>query len=351
MSAGAPEGAPDTDGMWEAAFGLAEQVSGGAATASAVAASMPPIGGITSVVALGMGGSGIGNDVVAAVCSPLMGVPVVTGKDYELPAFVGPSTLVFAASFSGDTEETLSAASSALERGAHLVAITRGGKLGAMAASAGAPVIAVPDGIPHPRAAVGAMTVAPLVVLEHLGLLDGVSGLVAATVAQLARRRDQIIAAGSGSVAAEVAHRIGRTIPLVYGGGGIGRAAALRWKCQVNENPKSPAFAAAMPELCHNELTGWGQMGDITRQLVTVVDLRHDFEHPQLDRRFTLVDEIMDEVVAGVVSVRAAGEGSLAQVFDLVLVGDIVALTLAAQEGIDPGPIPVLEDLKAAMAR
>ena len=148
-----------------------------------------------------------------------------------------------------------------------------------------------------------------------------------------------------------MAHRIGRTIPLVYGGGGIGRVAALRWKCQVNENPKSPAFSASSPELCHNELTGWGQLGDVTRQVVTLVDLRHDFEHPQVARRFTFVDEIMDEVVASIVTVRASGAGRLAQLFDLVIQGDFVALHLAAQAGVDPGPIPVLVELKDALAR
>jgi glucose/mannose-6-phosphate isomerase len=351
VSAGAPPGAPDTDGMWEAAYGLADQVSQGATTASAVAAEMAPIGGITAVLGIGMGGSGIGNDAVAAVGAPMLTVPMLTGKDYELPSFVGPSTLVFAASFSGNTEETLAAAEAAIERGAHVVAITGGGKLAALATAAGAAVIPVPGTIPYPRAAIGAMTVAPLMVLQHVGLLPGASALVAGAVDQLARRRDQLIALGAASPASAVARRIGRTIPLVYGGGLLGRAAALRWKCQVNENPKSPAFAAAMPELCHNELTGWGQMGDVTRQLITVIDLRHDFEHSRLSRRFELVDEIMDEVVAGIVEVRAEGDGPLAQLFDLVLVGDIVALTLAAQEGIDPGPIPVLEDLKTALAR
>jgi glucose/mannose-6-phosphate isomerase len=137
----------------------------------------------------------------------------------------------------------------------------------------------------------------------------------------------------------------------VYGGGAIGRAAALRWKAQVNENPKSPAWAAANPELCHNELTGWGQLGDVTRQVITLVDLRHDFEHSQVSRRFELVDEIMDEVVAGIVSVQAAGEGPLAQLFDLVLTGDYTALWLCAQEGLDPGPIPILTGLKELLAQ
>jgi glucose/mannose-6-phosphate isomerase len=341
--------APDSDRMWDATLGLPEQVAQGAIAAAEVRG-LPSGEGITGVLALGMGGSGIGNDVMAAVAGPALAVPVVVGKDYELPAFVGPGTLVFAASFSGNTEETLAAAGAALERGARLVAVTAGGRLAAMASDAGHPVIPVPEGIPHPRAAIGAMAVAPLVVLERLGLLPGAGREIDAAVSQLRSRRDQLAGAGERSVAAEIAGRIARTIPLVYGGGAIGRVAALRWKCQVNENPKSPAFSAAYPELCHNELTGWGQMGDVTRQLITVVDLRHDFEHPQVVRRFALVDEVMDEVVAGVVEVRAAGAGPLAQLFDLVLIGDVAALWLAAREGVDPGPIPVLEDLKVALA-
>lgn len=346
----APPDAPDADGMWEVTFGLPEQVARGAATAAEVAG-LPAADGLTTVVALGMGGSGIGNDVLAAIAAPVLGLPVVVGKDYELPAFVGPDTVVFACSFSGNTAETLTAAGTAVERGARLVAVTGGGRLAALAHDAGAPIVPIPRNIPHPRAAIGAMAVAPLMVLEAMGLLPGAGAMVDAAVAQLSQRRDALGAAGDRSVAADIARRIGRTIPLFYGGGALGRVAALRWKCQVNENPKAPAFSAAHPELCHNELTGWGQMGDVTRQLITVVDLRHDFEDPGVSRRFELVDELMDEVVAGVVSVRAAGRGPLAQLFDLILIGDVVALILAAREGVDPGPIPVLEDLKAALAR
>ena len=349
MSVAAPEGAPDRDRMWEATFALPEQVALGTATAAEVAAAgLPDPSGITAVVAFGMGGSGIGHDVLAAVAAPVAPVPVVVVKDYEVPAFVGPSTLVVASSFSGNTEETVSAAAEAVRRGCPLVAVAGGGRLAELAASVRAPVVPVPRDIPHPRAAIGAMSVAPMVILEAMDLMPGASALIAAAVAQLSARRDEL--AGGDGIAADVAGRIGRTIPLVYGGGAIGRAAALRWKCQVNENDKSPAFSASSPELCHNELTGWGQLGDVTRQLVTLVDLRHDFEHPQVARRFDLVDEIMDEVVAGIVSVRAAGQGPLAQLMDLVLIGDVVALTLAAREGVDPGPIPVLEDLKVALA-
>ncbi len=143
---------------------------------------------------------------------------------------------------------------------------------------------------------------------------------------------------------------VGRS-PWCTGPGRLeGTAAALRWKTQVNENAKSPAFWATSPELCHNEIAGWGQHGDVTRQVMTLVNLRHDAEHPQVVRRFELVTELLREVVADVVEVRAAGEGELAQLLDLVLVGDFVSLHLAAHEGVDPGPVPVLEALKERLA-
>jgi len=136
----------------------------------------------------------------------------------------------------------------------------------------------------------------------------------------------------------------------VHGGGALGAAAALRWKTQVNENAKAPAFWNTQPELCHNEICGWGQDGDVTRQLITLVQLRHDAEHPQVIRRFELVAELLAETVAHIVEVRAEGDGDLAQLFDLILVGDFVSLWMAANEGIDPGPVPALVELKAALA-
>jgi glucose/mannose-6-phosphate isomerase len=346
----APGDGPDSDGMWGVTAGLPEQVADAAAAAASVGG-LPVGDGITNVVAFGMGGSGISGDVLAAIAGPLLGVPVVVSKDYACPAFVGSGSLVIASSHSGNTEETLAATAEAAERGARLVCVTAGGELARLATELGSPVVPLPV-VPWPRAAFGALAVAPLVILERMGLLGGMTTEIGRTVEQLGRRRDRIIAAlgTGGDETATLARRIGRTIPLVHGAGALGAAAAWRWKCQMNENVKCPAFASTQPELCHNEVTGWGQHGDATRQLITLVMLRHAFEHPQVVRRFSFVAGLLDEVVASIVEVRAEGEGPLAQMFDLVLVGDFVSLHLAANEGIDPGPIPVLTDLKAALA-
>jgi len=333
----------DSLGMFAAAAALPEQVAH-AAGAGRGLEGLPDHEYVEQVVVLGMGGSGIAGDLMVAVAGPFLPVPVVVVKSYDLPDFVGPGSLVFALSFSGDTEETVEAAGEAAASGADVVAVTSGGELARLAGEWGAPVIPVPGGIPQPRAALGAMAIPPLIVLEEIGLFPGATRWVELAVDQLGHRRDALVA--PGNVAEKVARSIGRTIPLVHGAQALGAAAALRWKTQVNENAKAPAFAAVYPELCHNEIAGWGQNGDVTRQIVTLVNLRHDAEHPQVVRRFDLVADILREVVADIIEVRAVGEGDLAQLLDLILVGDFVSLHLAAQEGIDPGPVPVLDELK-----
>lgn len=339
----------DTVGMFDLAEGLPEQAERAMATARDLDG-LPDMEAVESVVVMGMGGSGIAGDVLTAVAAPQMPVPVVVVKGYECPAFVGEGTLVFAISASGDTEETVQAASDAAVAGARMVVVTGGGELRHLADSWGAPVIPVPTDIPQPRAAIGAMAFPPLVVLEDIGLYPSGSYWMTAAIDQLKRRRDVLAVAGDTSTAADVARRIGRTIPLVSGGGAVGAVAAARWKTQVNENAKAPAFWSAQPELCHNEVCGWGQHGDVTRQVLTSVALRHDGEHPQVGRRVELVSELLREVVAEVIEVRAEGDGELAQLFDLVLLGDYVSLWMAAQAGVDPGPVPVLTDLKAQLA-
>ena len=333
--------------MWGATAGLPEQVEVAAVAARGVGG-LPSRDQIENVVVLGMGGSGIAGDVVVAAAAPFMSVPVTVVKGYELPDFVGASSLVFAMSFSGDTEETLEAGTAAYESGAAMVVVTSGGELGRLAGEWHLPVIGVPASIPQPRAALGAMAIPPLVVLEEIGLFPGAVQWINQAVDQLRRRRDQLVK--PGNLAEDVARRIGRTIPLIHSSQAVGAAAALRWKTQVNENAKAPAFFNVYPELCHNEIAGWGQHGDVTRQLITLVNLRHDAEHPQVTRRFDLVAEVLREVVSGIIEVRADGEGDLAQLFDLAIVGDFVSLHMAGHEDIDPGPIPVLVEIKERLA-
>jgi glucose/mannose-6-phosphate isomerase len=334
----------DTLDMFDAIAGLPEQVASAAATAQQLEGPLPSHDGIENVVVLGMGGSGIAGDVVREVAGPFMPVPVVVHKGYGMPNFIGDTTLVIAVSFSGNTEETLEAVAEAAGAGGRVVAVSHGGELQALAEEWGAPHIGIADGIPMPRAGIGAVAIPPLVILETVGLFPGASAWIDAAVTQLRTRRDQLVADANPAI--DLARRIGRELPIVYGGAGVGGVAALRWKNQFNENAKVPAFWNQLPELCHNELCGWGQHGDVTRQVFRLVNLRHDFEHPQIMRRFDLVNEMVEEVVAEIEEVRAEGEGTLAQLFDLVIFGDFVSLHLAYLSGVDPGPIAALDWMK-----
>jgi len=342
----------DSLGFLDAVATLPEQLGDAHDAAAAIATDrLPNADGVQNIVVLGMGGSGIAGDVLAAAANAVLPVPVTVLKQIRTPRFVGPSTLAFAVSYSGDTEETLSMTQGALEAGARLVAISTGGALGRLAASAGALHIACPEGL-MPRAALGALVAPMFVTLFRLGLVPDARSWLVAAREQLARRRDECAPSvmGRANPARELARRIDGTIPVIYGGGALGGVAAMRWKADVNENAKAPAFWNAYPELDHNEICGWGQHGDVTRQVLSLVELRHGYEAEQLGRRFDITRTIIEEAVHQVLEVRAAGEGRLAQLLDLMYVGDWVSCYLALQSEVDPGPIDAIAQLKEALA-
>lgn len=335
---------PDSLGLWELAASLDRQIR-----RAADAAHTAPLLGIdtrsfSNVVVAGMGGSGIGGAVAAMLNDRGGRVPLAVVRDHELPAWADEHTLVIGVSFSGNSAETLDVVRAAHQRGAGVAVATAGGRLAELADGWGAPCVLLDASIPMPRAAVAEVSIPVAVLLERLGLLNDVSAQVAAAADHLSNRLPSLGA--EQGPAAKVARRIGRTLPLIYGAGGLGAVAAYRFKCQVNENVKAPAFMHVSPELNHNEIAGWGQHGDVTRQILTAVHLRHAFEPPRVEASFDFVREVQEEVVADVVEVKAEGDSPLTQLFDLVAFGDFVSLFMAAREGLDPGPVPALDELK-----
>jgi glucose/mannose-6-phosphate isomerase len=314
-------------------------------------AAMPNIDDIDNVVFCGMGGSGIVGDVVTTVGSGSLPVPSVVLKQYRTPGFVGRRTLVFAVSYSGNTEETLSMAEGALDAGAHLVTISAGGALEELGTSRGRVHHLCSDAIPGPRFGLGAMVAPALVTLFKMGFMPEVHASLVLAQEHLARRRDECVpeVEGDRNPARELARKIGRTIPLVYGMGALGGVAAMRWKQSMNENAKVPAFWNQYPELDHNEICGWGQHGDVTRQVFSLVELQHGFAHARLFDRAAATRALVDEAVVQILEVEAGGEGRLAQLLDLVYLGDWTSTYLALDNDVDPGPIDAIAQLKAIL--
>ena len=342
----------DSLGFLDAVAGLPEQLVAAhqAAGTALRAEALPAADAIHNIVVMGMGGSGIAGDVLAAVANGTLPVPVTVMKQYRTPAFVGPHTLAFAVSYSGGTEETLSMTTGALDAGAQVVAVSSGGELADLVRARGGLHVGCPPGY-MPRAALGALVAPLFVTLLRMGLLPNAHDLLVGAQRQLARRRDQCArpVTGAANPARELARKIGRTIPLIYGGGALGAVAAMRWKADVNENAKAPAFWNTHPELDHNEICGFGQHGDVTRQILTLVELRHGFEHERLEPRFAGTRTQVEECVSQVLEVRSEGDGRLAHLLDLMYLGDWVSCYLALENDVDPGPIPAIAALKASM--
>jgi glucose/mannose-6-phosphate isomerase len=346
--------AVDSLNVGEALCGMPEQLAAAHEQAGKIdRAALPTAADFDHIVSLGMGGSGVAGDMLQAAGTATLPVPLTVLKHYRTPAFVGPRTLAFAISFSGDTEETLEMTRGAIAAGARVITLSRGGALAELAREHGLLHIECQADVPLPRFALGSLIAPLVVVLFRMGMLpEGHAGLLKAQQ-QLKRRRDQCKpdVVGARNPARELARKIDRTIPIVYGAGGFGSVVAMRWKCSINENAKAPAFWNVYPELDHNEICGWGQHGDVTRQVFTLVELHQGLEHPQLERRMLATREMIDETVHQVITVEAEGEGRLAQMLDAIYLGDWMSYYLALDNDVDPGPIDAITQLKAQIAR
>jgi glucose/mannose-6-phosphate isomerase len=336
----------DSVGMFDATAATPEQMAIASLSATSTLASvrLPKHESIANVVVLGVGTSGQVGSTLLEVAGPLMSVPVVVHRGYGIPNFTDPSTLVIAISSSGESEETLEAAQAAFTDGAEIVCITGGGALAQFAEENNLPKFDVAD-VPVRRSAFVSMLVPALLTLDAVGFFPGAPTWIDDAITQLSRRRDELIS--PENQARRMARRLGRAFPIIYGGNGLGGVAAERWKTQFNDNAKVAAFCNQVPELTHNEICGWGQDGDVTRQIFQLFMLRHDFEHPQVTRRLDLLDDLLDEVVGAVHAVSAQGEGMLAQILDLMLIGDFTSLHAAVEQGLDPGPVPFLADFES----
>ncbi|MGH2705010.1 MAG: bifunctional phosphoglucose/phosphomannose isomerase [Actinomycetota bacterium] len=313
------------------------------------AGGLPDVAGIDSIAVLGMGGSGISGDVASAVLGPVTRLIIGSVKGYAVPGWVGPGTLLFAVSYSGDTEETLAAFDAALERGARVVIVASGGELAERGRSGGVPVIGVPGGL-QPRAAIGYLAMPILAVCARLGLVPPLADEIAEAAALAeARARECGRASPVGrNPAKALALRLARSLPVVYGSEGVAAVAAYRWKCQLNEVAKVPATTGIYPEVNHNEVVGWGGRADIARKCALVV-LRHPGEHPRVARRIEVTRSLLGGNFGVVEEVATQASSRLARLLDLAYIGDFTSTYLALATGIDPTPVEIIDRLKRSL--
>ena len=388
--------AADPAGMLRQVASSAAQVRAAAATTAET--DLSPVTGAgrpRAVVVTGMGGSGIAGQVLAAVCGPGCPVQVAVVHDYRLPGWVGAADLVISVSCSGRTEETLSATAEAVRRGCRLIAVGGSGSpLAAMAEQASAPMVPVRSA-GQPRSTLWGLSVPLLVIAATLGLADLGPDAYESAAAELERvshlcRPDSESFVNPGK---SLALDLAGTLPVIWGTSPLTAVAGYRFACQLNENAKYPGVAGTLPESNHNQVVtfdgpfgsgpgggqaaapapgtagGWDADGDLDldpeldldldRELglrqasvpIRLVLLRDTQEHPQVTRRREESAQLASERGIAVSELAAEGDQPLARLASLVQLIDYASVYLGIACGIDPGPVAVIEELKARIAQ
>lgn len=303
----------------------------------------------TSVLLTGLGGSAAGGDLIGGLMAVQGKVPFLVNREYSVPSFVTAETLVFAVSYSGNTEETLAAYDDAKAKGANIIAVTSGGQLAERARADGFPVVIVPGGQP-PRTATGYMLVPVLYALEKQGLVPSQDYAAAFDTVKAVQDECGLDMPTSNNPAKRLAKTLSGKVAVLYGLGAWQYAIAQRWRAQINENAKELVTTHFFPELCHNEILGWqGSAEQGVTEWVTVLLEGGDETKRQLSRVDISCGLIGESTTFH--RVKAKGDTTLARILSLSHIGDYVSIYLAALAGRDPGEIGRIDSLKNALAK
>ncbi|HZL07971.1 MAG TPA: bifunctional phosphoglucose/phosphomannose isomerase [Candidatus Dormibacteraeota bacterium] len=299
-----------------------------------------------NIIYAGMGGSALAG--VLSTNWPGYSIPFQVVRDYDIPAYVSDKTYFIACSYSGNTEETISAVEQAAAKGAHIAVIAGGGKLADLARAKGYPLAILPKA-EQPRYAVFYNLKALLVLLQKAGLSDG------AAIEELERSAEFLKTAVAPWIATvptaknqakQIAQEVIGKSAVIYGGPKLAPA-AYKWKISFNENAKQVAWTNQYPEFNHNEFMGWTKQP--VQKPYAVIDLRSSLEHPRIQKRFEVSERLLSGMRPAPIVVQAEGETLLEQLLWTIALGDFVTIYTALLNGLNPAPVDLIEKFKKAL--
>lgn len=299
----------------------------------------------THVVIAGMGGSGIGANLVQALTADIITVPIYISKAYDLPAFVGPNTLFLACSYSGTTEETIAAAKVAQSKGATITGITSGGTVGALGAEHGWDIVNIPGHDKSPRASIGYAYVQILNVLAFHGLTSSNLAAEIAAAADLLDAENASVHEGAAAMAKDMKDKF----VILYSDSKL-ESVVIRTQQQIAENSKQLAHCNVFPEMNHNELVGWAYPKHLWPTTYTLM-LRSSFDNPRTSKRMDICLDIFKGISGQVVELHAKGKTFAEQAIYLIYFLDWVSFYLAEENGVDPFPVDIITFLKDELAK
>ncbi len=303
---------------------------------------------IRNIVVTGLGGSAIGGDILRSYSAGQACVPIVVNRSYTLPEFVDKNTLVVVSSYSGGTEETISAYAMARKKAAQILIITSGGKIGETAAKSKHNLIKIPGGLP-PRAALGYSFFTMLTAFQKVGILKSKPAELKETVELLRKLSAEYSDYEKDPQPLRLAERMINVLPLVYASSERFDAVNLRWRGQISENAKTVAYGNLFPEMNHNEIVGYCTLKDLLSRFFAIF-LRDEEDHPRVKARFDFVREIIRPYCSDVVEINSQGRSLLARMFSLIHFGDWMSFYLAVKKGVDPTPVSNIDLLKKQLS-
>jgi len=300
-----------------------------------------------NIVFAGLGGSAIGADLVRSYVTRDVNIPFFVNRNYKLPNFAGEDTLVIVSSYSGNTEEILSAYHDAIDKFCEVIAITSGGKLSKTAEDDGVGIITIPAGLP-PRAALGYSFFPLLILLSKMGIIKDQAFFIDECIRNLRILKDTRFGGGiknKDNEAKKIANVLYHKFPVIYAGQDHMDSVVLRWRGQLAENSKTLSSGNLFPEMTHNEIIGWENPTPVLRNSVVVI-LKDSADHPGVSKRMDVVKNILKKDNIGVIEVKSVGKELLSRIFSLVYMADYVSFYLAILNKVDPSPVERITYMK-----
>ena len=335
----------DSHNLYDVLKNFPEQVQKGLEIGYEADVSKIDVARIRNIVITGLGGSAIGGDIMRSYLASEIDVPMFVNRHYTLPHFVNQNSFVIVSSYSGDTEETLSAFDIAVARGAQVLSITAGGRLGAIVKDLKLPAIFIPGGL-APRCALGYSFFPMMKVLIKLELIPERPKDIEETLVTLRKNTeaysnyDSVLNTSIG-----ISKKILGRIPIIYSALDRLDAVNMRWRCQLEENAKVLSYGNVFPELNHNEIVGWEQHPDLLKRYI-VLFLRNRDDHARIVPRINFTIKTIQQYAGEIIECTATEQSLLARIFGLICLGDWISFYTAILSSIDPYPIEKIAALK-----
>ncbi len=302
---------------------------------------------VENIVFAGMGGSALW--ALLSLTWPGYKLPFEIWRKYDAPAYITDKTLLVVSSYSGNTEESISALEAGRKAGSHIVVAASGGRLIELTKKYGYPYALLPVAS-QPRFGVLNGVKAIVTILERAGFVyeERAEEILKETAeflkTEIANWLPDVPTAKNP--AKQLALEVAGTSPVIYAGPKM-YPAAYKWKISFNENAKNVAWCNEIPEFSHNEFLGW--TSHPVEKPYSVIELRSGFEHSRVQKRFEVTERLLSGKRPSPNIVEAKGETVLEQLLYCVAFGDFVSIYTALLNGLDPTPVDLIEKFKKAL--